>query len=55
MNAHKITFRTYNVRPLHERYDGLKWFEFSLFQLKIRSIARLYPNLEAGSYFVHVP
>jgi hypothetical protein len=29
------------VRPLHERYDGLKMLEFPLFFLKVRSIALL--------------
>ena len=29
------------MRPLHDRYDGLKTLEFPLFYLKIRSIALL--------------
>ncbi len=33
------------MRPLQERYDGLKRLEFPLFLLKIRPIARLLPSL----------
>ncbi len=35
------------VRPLHERYDGLKWLEFPLFLLKTWPIARLLPSFLA--------
>jgi len=33
------------MRPLHQRYDGLKMLEFPLLFLKIRSIALLLNSL----------
>jgi len=32
------------MRPLYERYDGIKMLEFLLFSLKVRSIALLFTS-----------
>jgi len=37
-------FKILNMRPLHDRYDGLKMLEFSLTTLKNQSIALLFTS-----------